>query len=144
MASRGLKVATPSGAQLSTPTSRPRQGGRQGRHIDCICYKGVVIPKVDNHVDSFKSIGTDHELLEVSVRLRGEGRRRSHCTRPRVWTGGVAIIEKIDQGVLRQLARDCTKPKQGKSYRDPPEVKAAAREARRSNECGEMERCVEP
>ena len=118
----------------ASDSKRPRQEGRQGKHIDCICYRGVVIPKVAIHVDSFKSIGTDHVLLEVSVRIRGEGRRRNHCTRPRVWTGGVGIIEKIDQGVLRQLARDCTKPKQGKSYRDPPEVKTAAREARQTND----------
>ena len=133
IAGRGLRVASPVPSQLATPTSRPRQEGRQGRHIDCICHKGLVIPKVTIHEDTFRCLGTDHDMLEVEVRIRGEGRRRVHCTRPRVWTGGVQIIEKIDQGILRQLAKTCTKPKPGQSYRDPPEVKVAAREARTTN-----------
>ena len=130
VAGRELRLAVPGEGQLVTPTSRPRQEGRQGKHIDCMCYKGVTITQLHIHVDTHKALGTDHEMLEVKVQVREAGRRRLHCTRPRVWTGGIDIIEHIDQDTLRDLAKRCTKPKPGCSYRDPPEVKAAIKQAR--------------
>ena len=131
--SKGYRLAAPAPSQFETPTSRPRQEGRSGRQIDCVAYKGVSIPRLTIHTDSYKSLGSDHELLEVFVQIRAEGRRKVHCTRPRVWTGGPTIIEHIDQTVLKQLAQTCTKPKPGKGYKDPPEVKTAVQRARISN-----------
>ncbi|CAE7907718.1 unnamed protein product, partial [Symbiodinium microadriaticum] len=107
------------------------EDGKTVGFLEAVAGRGLRVVVI--HEDTYKCLGTDHDMLEVAVRIRGEGRRRVHCTRPRVWTGGVQIIEKIDQGILRQLAKNCTKPKPGQSYRDPPEVRVAAREARRSN-----------
>ena len=132
VASRGLRLAAPSESQFDTPTSRPRQEGRHGRQIDCISYKGLVVPGLRIHVDTHKGLGTDHEMLQVTVQMRGERHRKVHCTRPRVWTGGLEIVEGIDQETLKNLAKHHTKPKPGQGYRDPEEVKRAACRARRS------------
>ena len=132
IASRGFRLAAPLPSQFETPTSRPRQEGRSGKQIDCVCIKGLPMSKLVIHEDSHKSLGTDHELLQVEIQLRTTGKRRTHCTRPRVWTGGPGIIEHIDEEVLKTLARTCTKPKPGACYRDPPEVRAAAQRARAS------------
>ncbi|CAE7311616.1 unnamed protein product [Symbiodinium necroappetens] len=48
----------------------------------------------------------------------------------RVWTSGPQLIDGIDQGVLKKLARECTKPKPGKAYKDPTAVKQAVKTAR--------------
>ncbi|CAE7749213.1 pol [Symbiodinium sp. CCMP2456] len=79
---------------------------------------------------TFRCLGTDHELLSCVVEVRAERERRMHCTRPRVWVGGPQQIDHIDQEVLTKLARDCTKPRPGKGYRDPEQVKAAVRRAK--------------
>ena len=129
-ASRELRVASPSALQFATPTSRPRQEGRAGRQIDCICYKGVTAPRLQIHEDTHKTLGTDHELLQVKIVLRTERLRRAHSTRPRVWTGGPPLIEGIDQEILKKMAKECTKPKPGASYRGPESVKQAVKRAR--------------
>ena len=131
--SKGYRLAAPSPTQFETPTSRPRQEGRAGRQIDCIAYKGISVARLHIHEDSHKCIGSDHELLEVTVQIRAEGRRKVHSTRPRVWKGGPDLIEHIDQEVLKQLARTCAKPKPGQGYKDPPEVKTAVQRARAMN-----------
>ena len=130
---RGLRLAPPRDHQLLTATSRPRQAGREGRQIDCICYRGASVTQLDIHVDTHRALGTDHEMISCGVQMRGQKGRQSYCTRPRVWVKGPATIEKIDQPTLTHMAKSCTKPKPGRGYRDPEPVKAAVREARRVN-----------
>ena len=130
-AAKGFRLAAPAHSQFEMPTSRPRQEGRLGKQIDCLCIKGVMVPQLEILQDSYRSLGTDHEALQVKIRLRAEGKRRLHSTRPRVWKGGPAQIDRIDQNILKDLARKCTKPKPGASYRDPPHVKEAVQKARR-------------
>ena len=71
IAGRGLQLVTPSPDSLHRPTSRPRQEGRVGRQIDCLCYKGLSIPRVEICVDTHRCLGTDHELLRAFARVQG-------------------------------------------------------------------------
>ena len=72
-------------------------------------------------------------MIGSEIQIRGTRARQRHCTRPRVWVGPTHIIEKIDQQILVDMAKTHTKPKPGKGYRDPEEVKVAVRAARVSN-----------
>ena len=94
--------------------------------------KRVAQGQVTVYIDSSKVIGTDHEILSSSFRVRARRTHQRHCTRPRVWVGGHQHLDNIDQDSLMQLARTCTKPRPGYAYKDPPEVKRAARQARLS------------
>ena len=129
IASRDLQLVVPRKDDLNLP-SRPRQEGRLGRQIDCICSRGVLAPSLEIVKDSHRAIGTDHELLRCAVHLCPARERASFNTRPRVWTSGPQLIDGIDQGVLKKLARECTKPKPGKAYKDPIAVKQAVKTAR--------------
>ena len=128
--SRGLQLVAPRPQDVNTPTSRPRQEGRAGRQIDCICVKGVLTPALEIVKDTCFSLGTDLELLRCRVQMRAERQRKTHNTRPRVWVSGPPLIEKIDQDILKTMAKQCTKPKPGRAYRDPTSVKEAVRQAR--------------
>ncbi|CAE7265287.1 lolT1 [Symbiodinium sp. CCMP2592] len=128
--SRGLVMVPPNPAQFRTPTSRPRQEGRRGSIIDYMATRGVRRAREIVHVDSCHVLGTDHELLQGELELmKGEAARRAP-TAPRVWKGGVDLIKYLDQATLVQLASRCTKPAQGRGYRDPPDVKEAVARAR--------------
>ena len=50
-------------------------------------------------------------------------------TKPRVWVGGPSRFDYLEQGVLEQLARTCTKSIRGQAYRDPEPVKCRGMEA---------------
>ncbi|CAE7811621.1 unnamed protein product, partial [Symbiodinium sp. CCMP2456] len=130
IAGRGLQLAAPHRDQFDTPTSQPRQGGRQGRQIDCIASKGVLVSRLQIFVGTARALGTDHDMLQCRVHMASRRERVVHSTRPRVWTGGPPVIDNLDQNTLRELAKTCTRPKPGKGYRDPPDVKAAVRAAR--------------
>ena len=130
---RGLSIAAPRPGQMATPTSKPRQAGRAGRHIDCICYKGTAVSGVHIVEGSHLCLGTDHEMLNVEVKIRAMKHRTIHPTRPRVWTQGPTQITHIDQSTLRKLARTCTRPKPGRSYKDPPQVRTAVAIAKRTH-----------
>ncbi|CAE7460434.1 pol [Symbiodinium sp. CCMP2456] len=132
VAGRGLQLAAPHRDQYETPTSRPRQGGRQGRQIDCIASRGALVSRLRIFEGTSKALGTDHDMLQCKVYMTADRERTVHSTRPRVWIGGPSMIDKIDQPILREMARTCTKPKPNKGYKDPPEVKAAVTAARLS------------
>ena len=127
---RGFQLTPPKPEQFSTPTSRPRQAGRGGNIIDVIACRGMVRGSIAVHVDSCYVAGTDHEILEGTFYLRPRQKHVRHPTKPRVWTGGIDKVTYVDQSTLEDLARQCTKPKPGNAYRDPPEVKNAVRRAR--------------
>ncbi|CAE6963578.1 unnamed protein product [Symbiodinium sp. CCMP2592] len=128
--SRGLSMIPPGPSQFQTPTSRPRQEGRRGSIIDYMATRGVRRARETVHVDSCHVLGTDHELLQGELELsKGEATRRAP-TAPRVWRGGVTLIEHLDQPTLVHLARRCTVPAKGRGYKDPREVKEAVARAR--------------
>ncbi|CAE7202627.1 unnamed protein product [Symbiodinium sp. CCMP2592] len=129
---RGLSMVPPSQSQLQTPTSRPRQEGRQGQCIDIMAVKHMRVHAWNIHEESFMTIGTDHELTEGSFVVDGRREFPRVETKPRVWTGGVSIIESMDQGVVEDLARRCTRPVRGQGYRDPDNVRKAFKAAKAS------------
>ena len=135
---RLLRLNAPGQDAFETPTSQPRQEGREGKRIDVVVVGRVQCEHTQIHQGSHLVLGTDHELLSVKYTIDKGKPYRSHNTRPRVWTGArdVKVISHLDQGVLKDLARKCTKPKPSYSYRDPDEVKQAFRAARRDPSAG--------
>ena len=105
----GLHMVAPVRSQQGLPTSRPRQEARTGHHIDIIAVQRVLGARNEIQVDSFKLIGTDHEALFGTIRIRSGKTIVRHATRPRVWVGGVQQISHIDQTVLERMAKDHTK-----------------------------------
>ena len=125
-----LQLVPPGTGQWTTPTSRPRQQGRQGHIIDYMSVRGIARTRLRVHVDSYLVLGTDHELLEGSLVLRRGPPNLRFSTKPRVWTGGIDRVHHVDQQVLVDLAARCTKRAVGLAYRDPPEVKEAVHRAK--------------
>ncbi|CAE7949162.1 unnamed protein product [Symbiodinium sp. KB8] len=135
-----LQVISPTEEQFGVPTSRPRQVGRRGHIIDYMSVSGVAGASLYVHVDSHIVLGTDHELLEGSLVVRKGSSINRFSTKPRVWCGGVDRIESLDQRLLVDLARRCTKVVPGRGYRDPPDVKAAVQRARKKWEAERLAR----
>ena len=129
---RELAFGVPEPAQINTPTSRPRQEGRQGQCIDVMCYKGIRCRGWGIHEDSYMKVGTDHELCFSQFALQERRQHRRHETRPRTWVGGVAQIDRMDQEYIEQLAAQCTKPQPSQGYKDTPEIKQAFKAAKLS------------
>ena len=126
----GMTTCPPVRAHQDWPTSRPRQEGRDGHHIDVFLTQRAMGGRVEVLKDSYMLIGSDHEALVGSFKLRvGKGRQR-HCTGPRVWCGNLEVVNHLDQEGLEQLARTRTKPRPGMSYKDPEHVKELLRNAR--------------
>ena len=126
----GFCSGAPSPSQFSTPTSCPRQEGRDGRQIDWGFTKGVLRSHLRIHQGSHMVCGTDHELLELRVRLRVAKGFRRHATRPRVWRAGPKVVDYLDQAVLVTLAKECTQPVPARAYVEPPSVRDAFRRAK--------------
>ena len=133
---KGLIMGTPSEQQLRTPTSRPRQGDKQGQCIDVMAYRAMRCSSWHVHVDSYQCVGSDHELCESVFSVDADKQTRRHETRPREWIGGVACVQGLDQATVEELAMTCTRPAPGRSYRDPKEVKQAFRDAKRQGTSG--------
>ena len=129
LVSARFHMVSPGEGQRTTPTSRPRQAGRKGHIIDYLSVRGISRACLKVHVDSHVVLGTDHELLEGTCKLRKGTPTRRFSTKPRVWTGGIDRVEGLDQQVLVDLAQRCTRVARGFAYRDPPEVKEAVRQA---------------
>ena len=126
----GLQISAPVRSQQLLPTSRPRQADRAGHHIDLFLTQRVLRGRVEIMVDSHQLLGTNHEALFGAFKTR-RGRVHKRCpTRPRVWTGGVDQVDFVDQSVLEDLAKKHTRPRPGRSYKDPDDVKALFRRAR--------------
>ena len=129
---QGFSIGAPSESQLRTPTSRPRQEGRQGQCIDMMCYRGLRLGRWQIHADSYMKLGTDHELCQADVSVTVKCRYPRHETAPRQWVGGVTQIDYLDQDRVEELARHCTRPAPGRGYRDPKAVKKAFQHAKRA------------
>ena len=125
-----FRLVSPGEGQWATPTSRPRQAGRKGHIIDYLSVRGIARAQLQVHVDSHIVLGTDHELLEGTCRIRKGTPTRRFSTKPRVWKGGIDRVEGLDQQVLVDLARRCTRVARGLAYQDPPEVKEAVKQAK--------------
>ncbi|CAE7381271.1 Ank3 [Symbiodinium necroappetens] len=133
-ASRGLELIPPDMSQAEVPTSRPRQQDRRGRLIDSIAGARVTSRKTSVHVGSHKVLGTDHELLSTELLFGGLRSRRRPDTKPRVVAKEIPPILDVNQQEMTRLAREHTKVKGGRGYRDPPSVKALFDMARFSRE----------
>ena len=116
--------------QWQTPTSRPRQQGRSGTQIHYMLCAGVRRGACTIHVDSHKALGSDHECISACFTIKTPRVFSRTTTGPREWTGFSGVISQMDQGIIEQLAKQCTKPRRGTAYRDPEEVKKAFRQAR--------------
>ena len=66
----GLHLAAPIRSHQGLPTSRPRQEGRTGHHIDIVALQRVLRAKTEILVDSHMLLGTDHECIYSLVKLR--------------------------------------------------------------------------
>ena len=130
MVEAGFTMGVPDVSQLHTPTSRPRQAERRGQCIDVMAFRNLRFDSWKVHVDSYLSLGTDHELCESCFAVKVQREHIRHETRPRTWTGGVTQIDGLDQDGLEVLAKQCTRPTPGHGYRDPVEVKRAFKQAR--------------
>ena len=127
-----LCPTAPLPAHRDLPTSRPRQAGRQGHHIDLFATSRVFTSEVKIYQDSCLVSGTDHELVHGRFRLRkGKGFIR-HRTGPRVWKGELRKVDFVDQSTLEELASKHTQPRPGRAYRDPEHVKGLFRQAKLS------------
>ncbi|CAE7941965.1 ZDHHC3, partial [Symbiodinium sp. KB8] len=126
----GLDFVPLEGSQWDTPTSRPRQQGRRGTQIDYMMCSGIRRGFCSVHVDSHMRLGTDHECVSASLTLKTPRVVQRTTTGPRVWTGYKGTITDMNQGILEGLARQCTRPRRGESYKDPHAVKQALRQAR--------------
>ena len=128
----GFHPCAPPEKQFRTPTSRPRQEAREGNQIDVFATKRVHRDRVCIHCDSCHLLGSDHELMQGTFSIRGKSSWKQHHSAPRIWKGGIDQITHVNQEVLQQLAKQCTKPKPGRSYRDPTEIKELFRKAKLS------------
>ena len=129
---KDLHVGAPSPEQWNTPTSRPRQEGRQGQCIDVSCSRGIKCDRVYIHEGSYMKLGTDHEMCHLEYVIRAKKCQTRHETGPRVWVGGVSQVDHMDQAYIEHLAGRCTKPVPGQGYKDTAEIKQAFRQAKRS------------
>ena len=122
-------------SHLNCPTSRPRKFGAEGHLIDWFATKHMPCNRVRVCSDSCHQIGTDHDMLCVSLPLLHA--RRNLC---RVRTGKRRVVSrvgpqgKLDQQILSSLARAHTAPPRGQGYRDPPRVRALFSHARATRE----------
>ncbi|CAE7710422.1 pol [Symbiodinium sp. CCMP2592] len=100
----GMTMQAPTEDQWDVPTSRPRRARAKGRQID----------------------GGDHERISTSFRLRLGDRPppAKTLTRPRVVVKQPPTTQHMNQEILHQLAIDCTRPRKGERYKDPPHVKS--------------------
>ena len=110
---RELQMIIPGLGQWSTPTSRPRQEGRQGQCIDVACSKGLRSSRFVIHEDSYMKLGTDHEMCHVEFEVNTKQDRVRHSTGPRVWIGGIDQVDHMDQEHIEYLADRCTRPVPG-------------------------------
>ncbi|CAE7263415.1 unnamed protein product [Symbiodinium sp. CCMP2456] len=127
---RGLLLAPHSQSQLDTPTSRPRQEGRQGQCIDIAATKHLRMTAHRVYEDSFMCIGTDHELIEVTITTTAKKTYPRHDTKPRQWCGGIERVDVLDQDTVADLSERCTRPVRGQGYKDSEEIKAAFKKAK--------------
>ena len=132
MIEKGFVMGVPEPAQLQTPTSRPRQDGRQGQCIDVMGFKGFRFQAWHIYEGSYMKLGTDHELCQAVLAVDPRRKYPRHETGPRLWTGGIQQVDFLDQSVMEQLADTCTKPAPGRGYRDSKAVKLAFQAAKRS------------
>ena len=127
---RGFSFLPPGVDQLRTPTTRPRQEGREGSIIDVLLAKGVRVQDWTVYENSYMCLGTDHELLGGFISFDKALRFFRHTTRPREWTGGPERLDQVNQAILEEMARTCTRPRPSQRYVDPPEVKQAFKHAK--------------
>ncbi|CAE7349524.1 unnamed protein product [Symbiodinium sp. CCMP2592] len=139
---RGLAMIPPSAEQLNTPTSRPRQQDRQGQCIDVMVSSHMHAAGWHIHEGSYLHIGTDHELCEGRFFFERQREYARHETRPRHYTGGLQIVEGLDQDIMEGFARQYTKPIPGRGYRDSPEIRKAFRDAKRSGSAVQWKRAL--
>ena len=132
---RGLKVLAPGYGQRTAPTSRPRKQGVKGSVIDCIAAAGIVQGSLSICQDSCHVVGTDHELLFATMFVTGNFQApRRMQTRPRVVVKELPVLRHLDQAVLKEVAKECTKPKRSHSYKDPQWVRELFKQAKAGRE----------
>ena len=142
--SSGLAAVSPERGQWNTPTSRPRKEDAQGRQIDFLAVKHVSSTGTRIHENSYMLVGSDHEALSHDLRTRVGKTERSAKKdhRPRVVVRDVAVDGDLNQQKLQQLAVACTKPKPGRAYVDPPQLKIFFQVARANRRPEEWKRAL--
>ena len=125
---RGLKMVAPIVSQWSTPTTRPRQEGRRGHIMDMLAVKHLRVFEHRIHVDSYLTLGTDHELVEGCVGLHAKKVYIRHDTRQREWTGGIQQVDFMDQAV--QWLGGTQGSRGSRGFVDPEPVKVMFRRAK--------------
>ena len=131
MKSRSLRTHTPREEQRHVPTSRPRKAGVQGNVIDVIASARVEPAPLTVHVDSCNIVGTDHDMITTRVFVKyGQQGKRRYDTRPRMVVRPLPRMDGINEEVLKQVAKQCTRTPEGKGYKDTADVKAKFQRAR--------------
>ena len=134
---KGFCLTSPPEHQKSCPTCRPRKQDVQGRHIDVTGAKHCQHHGVGIVTDSHRFVGSDHDIVLQQVSFHA--REQQRCVEDRIpdrggWWEHSAFHRQltIDQDTIQQLARDCTRPYQGVSYRDSEVVKVYFQVARQT------------
>ncbi|CAE7210973.1 unnamed protein product [Symbiodinium sp. CCMP2592] len=128
----GASPLPPVRDQWDTATHYPRDTSRKGRQIDMIGARHLDCDLIKIDASRRHVIGSDHALLHVCLYSQTRfANRWGNDSRPRYMSGPIpedTII--VDSKDITELARQCTRPRLGKSYRDDEEIKAKAKEAR--------------
>ena len=119
--------------QFKAPTHFPRDTTRGGRQIDMIWQRQVHCGPVE--IDSARrhSIGTDHAALLLDIFVPQKSPLRwGNDSRARWVVSELPHTTIVDDEDLSLLAKQCTRPRTTKSYKDDEEVLDAFRRARSS------------
>ena len=128
---RGLSVMGPKESQRHLPTSRPRKQGVTGTVIDLLAAARVRVEGMYICEDSYQAIGTDHDMVLVTVVMKVLDRVCPRFdTRPRQVVAPVPLSEHVDQEVLKQWAETITKPVASQAYKDSAEIRQLFNQAK--------------
>ncbi|CAE7736685.1 unnamed protein product [Symbiodinium necroappetens] len=128
----GLRPIAPLVSHRDVPTHYPRDPRRQGRHIDVIWGRLASTGPVHVDAEARHRIGTDHALLTTQFFLQQRPAKWVCDSRPRFVTGPLPAEPLLDADDVAALAAKYTRPRNGVSYKDTPEVKQCIAAARRS------------
>ena len=110
-AEAGFYQATPGPEQLTTPTFHSRKGNITNTQIDGMFLangpdKGMLIIEEQSR----NEVGTDHDRIHSTVWVKGRKAERMQVGGPRVVTGDLPTLLRVDQQTLASLAKKHTKP----------------------------------
>ena len=127
----GIEPKAPEVLFKCAPTHFPRDASRSGRQIDMLWGRHVLTTPVTIDAERRHTIGTDHAALIIDVWGGGASSYKwGNDSRARFMVGDLPDTVIVDADDLIKMAKVCTAPRRGQSYKDPAEVKEAIFKAR--------------